>query len=202
MSFRWYSFHHEAYRCKECQFQHELCPSIGNGEPWLTNVVSFLISIFVCFGNKFKTAKFSQMISVLFMTVPYTSLCFMYCRMFLRTGSLNSPSGLDLQQISGFTIGAERLNYMRYMSHFRSIHRGRFFTEMKVCNIGKLGVWNMMYNGPWLFRVHFAINLMIYRKKLYDPKLTSLGEYAPNLCSFVWWSYHYFVIFDVNDTLY
>lgn len=42
---------------------------------------------------------------------------------FLCTGNLISESGLDLQQNAGFTIVAERLNYWRFISHFRSIHR-------------------------------------------------------------------------------
>jgi DNA-directed RNA polymerase I subunit RPA2 len=31
----------------------------------------------------------------------------------------------------GFTILAENINRMRYMSHFRSVHRGAFFQEMR-----------------------------------------------------------------------
>ncbi|KAF8138317.1 DNA-directed RNA polymerase I polypeptide 2 [Boletus edulis] len=50
---------------------------------------------------------------------------------FLATGNLISPSGLDLQQASGFTIVAEKLNWSRYISHFRCIHRGAFFAELK-----------------------------------------------------------------------
>ncbi|KAH9977824.1 beta and beta-prime subunits of DNA dependent RNA-polymerase [Lactifluus volemus] len=45
---------------------------------------------------------------------------------FLATGNLVSPTGLDLQQTSGFTIVAEKLNWHRYISHFRCIHRGAF----------------------------------------------------------------------------
>jgi DNA-directed RNA polymerase I subunit RPA2 len=43
---------------------------------------------------------------------------------FLATGNLQSDTGLDLMQISGYTIVGERLNYMRFLAHFRSIHRG------------------------------------------------------------------------------
>ncbi|THH31929.1 hypothetical protein EUX98_g2298 [Antrodiella citrinella] len=57
---------------------------------------------------------------------------------FLATGNLNSPTGLDLQQASGFTIVAEKLNFMRYISHFRSIHRGAFFAELKTTTVRKL----------------------------------------------------------------
>ncbi|TBU28757.1 beta and beta-prime subunits of DNA dependent RNA-polymerase [Dichomitus squalens] len=57
---------------------------------------------------------------------------------FLATGNLVSPTGLDLQQASGFTIIAEKLNWMRYISHFRSIHRGAFFAELKTTTVRKL----------------------------------------------------------------
>jgi len=43
---------------------------------------------------------------------------------FLATGNLISRSNLDLMQTAGFTIVADKLNNTRYLSHFRSIHRG------------------------------------------------------------------------------
>ena len=57
---------------------------------------------------------------------------------FMATGNLVSNSGLDLLQISGYTIVAEKLNVMRYLSHFRSVHRGAFFSEMKTTAVRKL----------------------------------------------------------------
>jgi DNA-directed RNA polymerase I subunit RPA2 len=57
---------------------------------------------------------------------------------FLATGNLVSPTGLDLQQSSGFTIVAEKLNWLRYISHFRCIHRGAFFAELKTTTVRKL----------------------------------------------------------------
>jgi DNA-directed RNA polymerase I subunit RPA2 len=57
---------------------------------------------------------------------------------FLSTGNLISPSGLDLQQSSGFTIVAEKLNFLRYISHFRAVHRGSFFAQMKTTTVRKL----------------------------------------------------------------
>ncbi|KAA1466738.1 beta and beta-prime subunits of DNA dependent RNA-polymerase [Dentipellis sp. KUC8613] len=57
---------------------------------------------------------------------------------FLATGNLVSPTGLDLQQASGFTIVAEKLNWHRYISHFRCIHRGAFFAELKTTTVRKL----------------------------------------------------------------
>ena len=43
---------------------------------------------------------------------------------FLATGNLICRSQLDMQQTAGFTIVADKLNNVRYLSHFRSIHRG------------------------------------------------------------------------------
>lgn len=57
---------------------------------------------------------------------------------FLATGNLVSPTGLDLQQTTGYTIVAEKLNYYRYLSHFRCIHRGAFFAELKTTTVRKL----------------------------------------------------------------
>ncbi|KIM25180.1 hypothetical protein M408DRAFT_220951 [Serendipita vermifera MAFF 305830] len=57
---------------------------------------------------------------------------------FLATGNLVSPSGLDLQQAAGFTIVAEKLNWYRYISHFRCVHRGAFFAELKTTDVRKL----------------------------------------------------------------
>ena len=57
---------------------------------------------------------------------------------FLSTGNLNSTSGLDLQQVSGFTVVAEKLNFYRFISHFRMVHRGSFFAELKTTTVRKL----------------------------------------------------------------
>ena len=38
---------------------------------------------------------------------------------FMATGNLVSQTGLDLMQVSGYSIVAERLNFLRYISHFR-----------------------------------------------------------------------------------
>ena len=57
---------------------------------------------------------------------------------FLATGTLRSRSGLDLQQAGGFTVVAEKLNWYRFISHFRSVHRGAFFAELKTTSVRKL----------------------------------------------------------------
>lgn len=57
---------------------------------------------------------------------------------FLATGNLVSSSGLDLQQTSGYTVVAEKINFYRFISHFRMVHRGSFFAELKTTTVRKL----------------------------------------------------------------
>lgn len=57
---------------------------------------------------------------------------------FLSTGNLVSPTGLDLQQTAGFCVVAEKLNFYRFISHFRMIHRGAFFAQLKTTTVRKL----------------------------------------------------------------
>ena len=57
---------------------------------------------------------------------------------FLSTGNLISPTGLDLSQTSGFTIVAEKINFYRFISHFRMVHRGSFFAQLKTTTVRKL----------------------------------------------------------------
>lgn len=57
---------------------------------------------------------------------------------FLSTGNLQSRSGLDLQQSAGFVIVAEKINFLRFISHFRMVHRGAFFAQLKTTAVRKL----------------------------------------------------------------
>ncbi|KAL9101775.1 MAG: hypothetical protein Q9163_002994 [Psora crenata] len=57
---------------------------------------------------------------------------------FVSTGNLVSPTGLDLQQTSGFTVVAEKINFYRFISHFRMVHRGSFFAQLKTTTVRKL----------------------------------------------------------------
>jgi DNA-directed RNA polymerase beta subunit len=56
----------------------------------------------------------------------------------LATGNVISDTGLDMMQYQGFSVVAEKINYLRYMSHFRAIHRGTFFTTMRTTAVRKL----------------------------------------------------------------
>lgn len=41
-------------------------------------------------------------------------------------------------KVAGYVLVADRLNFMRFVSHFRSVHRGSFFTEMRTTAVRKL----------------------------------------------------------------
>ncbi|CAL1530216.1 unnamed protein product [Lymnaea stagnalis] len=56
----------------------------------------------------------------------------------LSTGNLISQTGLGLMQTRGFAVIADKLNMFRYVSHFRAVHRGSFFTEMRTTAVRKL----------------------------------------------------------------
>ncbi|KAL8664587.1 MAG: hypothetical protein Q9168_007877, partial [Polycauliona sp. 1 TL-2023] len=57
---------------------------------------------------------------------------------FLSTGNLVSSTGLDLQQTTGYTVVAEKINFYRFISHFRMVHRGSFFAQLKTTTVRKL----------------------------------------------------------------
>ena len=41
-------------------------------------------------------------------------------------------------QAAGFTVVAEKLNFFRYLSHFRSVHRGAYFMQIRTTAVRKL----------------------------------------------------------------
>ncbi|KAK9124857.1 hypothetical protein Scep_013703 [Stephania cephalantha] len=56
----------------------------------------------------------------------------------LKTGRIVTQSGIDLQQSGGMTVAAERLNFLRFISHFRSVHRGAAFAGQRNTSVRKL----------------------------------------------------------------
>nr|XP_042900006.1 DNA-directed RNA polymerase I subunit RPA2 isoform X2 [Parasteatoda tepidariorum] len=57
---------------------------------------------------------------------------------FLATGNFVARYESNLMQSSGLVILADKLNFWRYLSHFRSVHRGAFFAEMRTTTVRKL----------------------------------------------------------------
>ncbi|VFQ91511.1 unnamed protein product [Cuscuta campestris] len=56
----------------------------------------------------------------------------------LKTGRLATQSGLDLQQRAGMTVQAERINFLRFISHFRAVHRGSALAGLRTTSVRKL----------------------------------------------------------------
>ncbi|CAL1402187.1 unnamed protein product [Linum trigynum] len=56
----------------------------------------------------------------------------------LKTGRLATQTGLDLHQRAGLTVQAERLNYLRFLSFFRAVHRGATFAGLRTTSVRKL----------------------------------------------------------------
>eukprot|EP01084_Bolivina_argentea_P266979 453030_1 len=56
---------------------------------------------------------------------------------FMNTGNL-PYSDRSYKQKSGWCITADRINYFRFLSHFRAVHRGAFWTEMRTTVVRKL----------------------------------------------------------------
>eukprot|EP00980_Cylindrotheca_fusiformis_P011899 scaffold2830_cov131-Cylindrotheca_fusiformis.AAC.20 len=105
---------------------------------------------------------------------------------FLSTGNIVSTSGLDLMQVSGYTIVAERLNFLRYCSHFRSVHRGQFFMEMKTTAVRKLlpDQWGFLCpvhtpdGGPCGLLSHLSLkcSAMTYPAKQNEKGMVSIDD--------------------------
>lgn len=57
---------------------------------------------------------------------------------FLATGNYDTSKCTDVLQSTGFTILAERVNFYRFLSHFRCVNRGTFFATVKISSVRKL----------------------------------------------------------------
>jgi DNA-directed RNA polymerase I subunit RPA2 len=105
---------------------------------------------------------------------------------FLSTGNIISSTGLDLMQVSGYTIVAEKLNFLRFCAHFRSVHRGQFFMEMKTTAVRKLlpDQWGFLCpvhtpdGGPCGLLSHMALKCqcMAYPADTKDGEMQDLDE--------------------------
>lgn len=56
---------------------------------------------------------------------------------FLNTGNL-PYADRNWKQKAGWAITADRINYFRFLSHFRAVHRGSFWAEMRTTDVRKL----------------------------------------------------------------
>ncbi|XP_077268648.1 RNA polymerase I subunit Rpl135 isoform X1 [Temnothorax americanus] len=96
---------------------------------------------------------------------------------FLSTGNIRSPTGLGLMQTSGLTIVVENINRIRYMSHFRAIHRGAYFQNMRTTEARQLlpDAWGFICpihtpdGAPCGLLNHLTMNCIVTKHP--DPKL-------------------------------
>ncbi|KAK4537632.1 hypothetical protein CDCA_CDCA13G3657 [Cyanidium caldarium] len=56
----------------------------------------------------------------------------------LATGNLSARSQLELMQSSGLSVAAERTNVLRFLSHFRCVHRGQYFATSRSTDVRRL----------------------------------------------------------------
>lgn len=47
-------------------------------------------------------------------------------------------AGLGMLQATGLSVVADKLNFIRYLSHFRCVHRGAAFAKMRTTSVRKL----------------------------------------------------------------
>ncbi|XP_043799953.1 DNA-directed RNA polymerase I subunit RPA2 [Apis laboriosa] len=100
---------------------------------WLTNLKMGILKRARSAGNRY-TLNVQEMLNIM----KYGNSLESQMENFLSTGNLRSSTGLGLMQNTGLTIVAENINRMRYMSHFRAIHRGSFFQEMRTTEARQL----------------------------------------------------------------
>lgn len=67
-------------------------------------------------------------------------------KLLIGTGNLSSVTGLGLKQEVGLSVTCEKINYLRFLSNFRAIHRGAFFAQMRTTACRKLypEAWGFM----------------------------------------------------------
>ncbi|XP_013141765.1 PREDICTED: DNA-directed RNA polymerase I subunit RPA2 [Papilio polytes] len=106
---------------------------------------------------------------------------------FLATG--NAPSNnVNLAQYKGLTIVAENINRMRYMSHFKAIHRGSFFMEMRTTEARQLlpDAWGFVCpvhtpdGAPCGLLNHLTVSAQVTQHP--DPKLLESLPFVLEKC--------------------
>ncbi|KRX26223.1 DNA-directed RNA polymerase I subunit RPA2 [Trichinella nelsoni] len=101
-------------------------------EIMLTRMCRYIVDSIICdSSHQFQARHITT-------AVKYTSLVTRALEYFLRTGNLPSNIHHAFSQQSGFCIIAERLNHLRFVGHFRGIHRGAFFSEVRSTDVRKL----------------------------------------------------------------
>lgn len=107
---------------------------------------------------------------------------------FLSVGSIKAISTAGLRQDTSFSVIAEKINFYRFISHFRAVHRGSFFMEMRTTECRKLYPESFGFlcpvhtpdGAPCGLLNHLTLDCQIISDKpdfktIIDDKLNSLG---------------------------
>ncbi|ESW05690.1 hypothetical protein PHAVU_011G201300 [Phaseolus vulgaris] len=105
-------------------------------EDWLQKGKKLLMDEIQKKSNKFDFSDIAQVKKI--MDKNSAKLVSASVENLLKTGRLVTQTGLDLQQRAGYTVQAERLNFLRFMSHFRAVHRGASFAGLRTTTVRKL----------------------------------------------------------------
>ncbi|ANQ08056.1 DNA-directed RNA polymerase subunit beta [Plasmodium coatneyi] len=97
---------------------------IGEKEKLFSSVESYVRELYN--DNNF-FVEIARSFSTL--TIPIT--------FFFKTGNISSEN-IGYQQKSGWVIGADEINSLRFITNFRAIHRGCFFQDVKILSPRKL----------------------------------------------------------------
>jgi hypothetical protein len=73
-------------------------------------------------------------------------------------------------QTKGLTVVADKLNFCRFLSHFRCVHRGSFFTEMRTTEVRKLlpEAWGMFLQWDVLVLIGWSISGNLHLMAFYN----------------------------------
>lgn len=92
---------------------------------------------------------------------------------FIATGNVPLNTGQGLPQTQGLTIIVENLNRLRYLAHFRSVHRGSFFQELRTTDARQL------QPDAWGFICNF--------QNFLSSELVPLSVFQNRSCSYTGW---------------
>uniref|UniRef100_A0A2K6F4Z3 DNA-directed RNA polymerase subunit beta n=1 Tax=Propithecus coquereli TaxID=379532 RepID=A0A2K6F4Z3_PROCO len=99
---------------------------------------SWLVSIKIAFDKKAQKTNVSVNTDNLMKIFSLGSDLTKPFEYLFATGNLRSKTGLGFLQDSGLCVVADKLNFIRYLSHFRCVHRGADFAKMRTTTVRRL----------------------------------------------------------------
>lgn len=106
----------------------------------------------------------------------------------LATGNIRTDSSIDLPQTVGYAVLAERINYLRFLAHFRCVHRGAFYAKMRSVKVRQLlpDAWGFICpvhtpdGDPCGILNHLASNVQVTQSETADAEnvIELFGEFG------------------------